>query len=105
MQSLVPALRALWWPFGDLFAPAEPKPRNATETREVVVVGAGVAGLVCAKELAAQGKDVLVLEATDRVGGRYVDETREFFFSSFIILHRIVACRRKQLVCSTLPNQ
>ncbi|MEU7905462.1 FAD-dependent oxidoreductase [Actinoplanes sp. NPDC049118] len=37
---------------------------------DVVVVGAGVAGLVAARELTARGRQVLVLEARDRVGGR-----------------------------------
>jgi phytoene dehydrogenase-like protein len=36
----------------------------------VVVVGAGVAGLRCAQVLAAAGVDPVVLEASDRVGGR-----------------------------------
>jgi oxygen-dependent protoporphyrinogen oxidase len=36
---------------------------------EVIVIGAGVAGLACATELADQKRDVLVLEATERVGG------------------------------------
>ncbi len=63
----------------NLFAPPAPKRKNATETHEVVVVGAGVAGLVAAKELAAQGKDVLVVEAGDRVGGRVqTDEYKGF---------------------------
>lgn len=37
---------------------------------EVVVVGAGLAGLACARHLSAAGVDVLVLEAEDVVGGR-----------------------------------
>ncbi|MGO4301271.1 FAD-dependent oxidoreductase [Leifsonia sp. RAF41] len=40
------------------------------QTHDVVVIGAGLAGLRCAAELAAQGREVLVLEAADRVGGR-----------------------------------
>jgi 1-hydroxycarotenoid 3,4-desaturase len=36
----------------------------------VVVVGAGVAGLACAVDLAAQGIDVVVLERAERVGGK-----------------------------------
>jgi monoamine oxidase len=37
---------------------------------EVVVVGAGFAGLAAARDLAAAGVDVVVVEARDRVGGR-----------------------------------
>lgn len=37
---------------------------------EAIVVGAGLAGLVAADRLAAAGRDVLVIEARDRVGGR-----------------------------------
>ncbi|PKW09363.1 monoamine oxidase [Streptomyces sp. 1222.5] len=37
---------------------------------EVIVVGAGVAGLACAARLAEAGVDTLVLEARARVGGR-----------------------------------
>lgn len=37
---------------------------------DVIVVGAGVAGLACASDLTAMGRSVLVLEASDRVGGR-----------------------------------
>lgn len=37
---------------------------------DVVVVGAGLAGLRCAQALAAAGRDVVVLESSDRVGGR-----------------------------------
>jgi monoamine oxidase len=38
--------------------------------RRVIVVGAGLAGLACADELARAGCDVTVVEARDRVGGR-----------------------------------
>ncbi|HEX2129098.1 MAG TPA: FAD-dependent oxidoreductase, partial [Solirubrobacterales bacterium] len=37
---------------------------------DVVVVGAGFAGLAAARGLASEGVDVVVLEARDRVGGR-----------------------------------
>lgn len=40
------------------------------QTHDVVVIGAGLAGLRCAAELAERGRDVVVLEAGDRVGGR-----------------------------------
>ena len=38
--------------------------------QRVIVVGAGVAGLRCAQVLAAAGVEPVVLEASDRVGGR-----------------------------------
>jgi phytoene dehydrogenase-like protein len=37
---------------------------------KVVIVGAGLAGLVCGKELWRRGVDVTMVEATDGVGGR-----------------------------------
>jgi phytoene dehydrogenase-like protein len=42
---------------------------------EVVVVGAGLAGLRCAVALESAGHDVLVLEAADAVGGRVRTDT------------------------------
>jgi phytoene dehydrogenase-like protein len=41
-----------------------------TPQHDVVVVGAGLAGLACAARLGRAGLDVLVLEAGDAVGGR-----------------------------------
>src|SRR6266478_3298211 len=39
-------------------------------THDVVVVGAGMAGLTAARSLAEAGLKVLVVEAQDRIGGR-----------------------------------
>jgi monoamine oxidase len=49
--------------------PAVPGGREA----DVIVVGAGLAGLVAARQLVAARREVLVLEARDRVGGRTVN--------------------------------
>ncbi len=42
---------------------------------DVVVVGAGISGLVAARQVARRGKSVLVVEARDRVGGRVLNHT------------------------------
>src|SRR5215510_12434633 len=40
------------------------------ETADVLVLGAGAAGLAAAQQLSQQGLRVVVIEARDRVGGR-----------------------------------
>lgn len=45
---------------------------------EVVVVGAGAAGIAAARKLIAAGRKVAIFEASDRVGGRCVTDTKTF---------------------------
>ncbi len=58
-------------PQGVLAVPEEGlEPRGGGGRKRVVVIGAGLAGLVAAFELERRGHDPVVLEAQNRVGGR-----------------------------------
>jgi len=46
---------------------------------DTIVVGAGLAGLACARELIRSGRQVIVIEAADRVGGRVATDTIDGF--------------------------
>ena len=63
--------------FGDFTRPASGATSTGSlpSTADVVVVGAGISGLVAARNLAKAGKNVLVVEANDRVGGRVLNHT------------------------------
>ena len=49
---------------------------------DVIIIGAGAAGLAAARVLLAAGKTIAVLEARDRLGGRARSETG--FYGSVI---------------------
>jgi monoamine oxidase len=53
-----------------------PAPRT-TET-EVVIVGAGAAGIAAARRIAAANRRFVLIEAADHIGGRCVTDTRTF---------------------------
>ena len=51
-------------------AGSDDKPLESDNGHRVIVIGAGIAGLACARELTERGFAVLVLEARSRPGGR-----------------------------------
>ncbi|GME48596.1 hypothetical protein GTA08_BOTSDO12869 [Neofusicoccum parvum] len=51
-------------------APAQSFQQSETGIFDVIVLGAGYAGLIAARDLSTQGRAVLLLEARDRIGGR-----------------------------------
>ena len=63
------AAAAAWTP-----TTAAAKRKRNKLSADVVVVGAGLAGLTTARQLVKKGKDVIVLEARDRVGGRTLND-------------------------------
>jgi monoamine oxidase len=50
----------------------------ATPPVDVVIVGAGAAGIAAARRITAAGRKLVVIEAADHVGGRCVTDTRTF---------------------------
>lgn len=60
-----------------LASPALAAPAPASEI-DVVIVGAGAAGIAAARRIAAAGRRFVLVEASDHVGGRCVTDTRTF---------------------------
>src|SRR5712671_46223 len=64
--AATPALRGRAW--------AAPMPRDA----DIVVLGAGAAGVAAARRIQAANRKVIVVEATDQIGGRCLTDTATF---------------------------
>lgn len=64
LTTALPAIAQTGFGVAATSGPGKGKPRR------VVVLGAGIAGLVAARELERRGVDVMVLEGRERVGGR-----------------------------------
>jgi monoamine oxidase len=59
-------------------SPAEPRGPAASNELDCIVVGAGAAGIAAARRLAAAKHSFVVLEASNRIGGRCFAETASF---------------------------
>jgi monoamine oxidase len=59
-------------------SPALGAPVASSGNVDVVIVGAGAAGIAAARRVAAAGRRCVVVEAADRVGGRCFTDTRTF---------------------------
>lgn len=59
-----------WTAAGTAMRPLAPLVASGRSPKRVILVGAGLAGLCAAYELAALGHDVSILEAQERPGGR-----------------------------------
>ncbi|HEY0552930.1 MAG TPA: FAD-dependent oxidoreductase [Thermoanaerobaculia bacterium] len=51
-------------------APAAARPAPAPQRYDVIIIGAGMAGLTAGRNLQYAGRSFVILEATDRIGGR-----------------------------------
>ncbi|HEV7407236.1 MAG TPA: NAD(P)/FAD-dependent oxidoreductase [Bradyrhizobium sp.] len=66
VTAIMPGLRATAW--------AAPLQREA----DIVVIGAGAAGIAAARRIVAANRKVIVLEATGQIGGRCITDTTTF---------------------------
>jgi monoamine oxidase len=62
---------------GGSFVPPAPLP-SPTTTFDVIIVGAGCAGIAAARAALSYGANVLILEAQNRIGGRAYTDTKTF---------------------------
>ncbi|WP_295855589.1 FAD-dependent oxidoreductase [uncultured Xylophilus sp.] len=58
--------------------PPAPRPKAPRPASRIAIVGAGIAGIACARTLVQAGHDVTVFEADAAVGGRMATETSPY---------------------------
>ena len=54
------------------------QPQPAPAATDVIIVGAGAAGIAAARRIAAAGRRFVLIEASDHVGGRCITDTKTF---------------------------
>ncbi len=59
-------------------SPAIGAPAPSTDQIDVVIVGAGAAGIAAARRMASAGRRFVVIEASDHIGGRCITDTSTF---------------------------
>jgi len=67
-------------------------------TYDVIIIGGGIGGLTCGAFLAQKGKDVIVIEQAEHVGGF----VREFQHGEYKInpsIHVIMGCSQSGMYC------
>jgi len=83
------------------------------ENEKIAIVGAGIAGLLLARDLKAAGRDVVVLEksrglggrlATKRVGEAVFDQGAQYFTAKTVRFAELVAAWHRQGVVSQWPG-
>jgi monoamine oxidase len=81
------AAAATWWPSSPDSAAQAATGLSArgNYNTDVVVVGGGYAGLAAARALVAAGREVLVLEGRDRVGGRCVNQALPAPYAQYVV--------------------
>src|SRR5258708_24228128 len=87
--------RSTLFPYTTLFR-SQRRAAHTMPRDPVVIVGAGVAGLVSAFALAARGLDVTVLERGPAPGGKMRDRKSTRLNSSHQIISYAVSCLKKK---------
>ncbi|MEY4855257.1 MAG: hypothetical protein RLZZ97_87, partial [Gemmatimonadota bacterium] len=77
------------------------------QTAPIIIVGAGVAGLICAIEIHRAGRPILVLDAAPEVGGRVRSTTRDglVFDHGFQVLFTAYPTLRRYLDLDALATR